>query len=51
VNKVQPCSKNGRGKITQNSIEVDAETEENMRKTEEILDGRYKEGHERKKPK
>jgi hypothetical protein len=30
---------------------VDAETEESMRKTEETLDGRYKEGHERKKPK
>jgi hypothetical protein len=30
---------------------VDAKTKENMRKTEEKLDGRYKEGHERKKPK
>jgi hypothetical protein len=30
---------------------VDAETKETMRKTEEKLDGRYKEGHERKKPK
>ena len=30
---------------------VDAETKESMRKTEEKLDGRYKEGHERKKPK
>ena len=38
-------------KITQNSIEVDAETKECTRKTEENLDGRYKEGHERKKPK
>jgi len=38
-------------KITQNSIEVDAETKEkSTRKTEEKLDGRYKEGHERKKP-
>ena len=42
---------NGRSKITQNSIEVDAETKESTRKTEEKLDGRYKEGHERKKPK
>jgi hypothetical protein len=30
---------------------VDAETKVGMRKTEEKLDGRYKEGHERKKPK
>jgi hypothetical protein len=30
---------------------VDAETKESTRKTEEKLDGRYKEGHERKKPK
>jgi len=35
-------------KITQNSIEVDAETKESTRNTEENLDGRYKEGHERK---
>jgi len=27
-----PCSENGRRKITQNSIEVDAETKESMRK-------------------
>jgi len=40
-----------RRKITENSIEVDAETKESMRKTEEKLDGRYKEGHERRKPK
>jgi len=33
------------------SIEVDAETKESTRKTEEKLDRRYKEGHERKKPK
>ena len=46
-----PYSKNGRRKITQNSTEVDAETKESMRKTEEKLDGRYKEGLERKKPK
>ena len=48
---VRPCSENGRRKITQNSIAVDAETKESTRKTEEKLDGRYKEGHERKKPK
>ena len=41
----------GRRKITQTSIEVDAETKESMSKTEEKLDGRYKEGNERKKPK
>ena len=35
----------------QNSIEVDADTKESTRKTEEKLDGRNKEGHERKKPK
>jgi hypothetical protein len=39
------------GRLPQNSIEVDAETKESMRKTKEKLDGRYKEGHERKKPK
>jgi hypothetical protein len=33
------------------SIEVDTETKESMRKTKEKLDGRYKEGHKRKKPK
>ena len=48
---VWSCPKNGRRKITQNSIEVDAVTKESMRKTEEKLDGRYKEGHEWKKPK
>jgi hypothetical protein len=48
---VRPSSENGRWKITQNSIEVDAETKEGTRKTEEKLDGRYKEDHERKKPK
>jgi len=47
---VRPCSENGRRKITQNSIE-DAKTKESTRKTEEKLDGRYKVGHERKKPK
>jgi hypothetical protein len=48
---VRPCSENGRRQITQNSIDVDAETKESTRKTEEKLDGRYKECHERKKPK
>jgi len=48
---VKPCSKNGRRTTTQKSIEVDAETKESTRKTEEKLDGRNKEGHERKKPK
>jgi len=48
---VRPCSENGRRKITQNSIEVDDETKESTRKTEGKLDGRYKEGHERRKPK
>ena len=48
---VWPSSKNGRRKTAQNSIEVGAETKESMRKTEEKLDGRNKEGHERKKPK
>jgi len=38
-------------KTIQNSIEVDAETKESTRKTEEKPDGRNKEGHERKKPK
>jgi len=33
--------------VTQNRIEVDAETKESTRKREEKLDGRYKEGHER----
>jgi hypothetical protein len=48
---VRPCSKNGRRKIAQNSIEVDAKTKESTRKAEEKPDGRNKEGHERKKPK
>ena len=48
---VWSCSKNGRRQTAQNSIEVDAETEESTRNTEEKLDGRNKEGHERKKPK
>ena len=33
---VWPCSKNGRRKIAQNGIEVDAKTKESTRKTEEI---------------
>jgi hypothetical protein len=48
---VRPCVKNGRRKIAPKSIEVDANTKESTRKTEEKLDGRNKEGHERKKPK
>jgi hypothetical protein len=48
---VWPCSKNGRSKIAQNSIVVDAKTKESTRKTEEELDGRNKEGRERKKTK
>jgi hypothetical protein len=35
ANMVRPCSENGRRKITQNSIEMDTETKESMRKTEE----------------
>jgi hypothetical protein len=38
-------------KITQNSIEVDAETKNSMRKAEKNQYGRYKGGHERKNPK
>ena len=49
---VRPCPKNGRMKITQNSVEVDGEIKESTRKTKKKKqDGRYKEGHERKKPK
>jgi hypothetical protein len=48
---IRPRSKNGRRKIIQNSVEVDVETKDSTRKTEENLDGRYTEGHERKKPK
>jgi hypothetical protein len=48
---VRPCSKSDRSKIVQNIIEVDAKTKESMRKTEEGLDGRNKEDHDRKKPK
>jgi len=39
-------TKNGRRKTAQNSTEVDAKTKQSMRKTEEKLDGRNKEGHE-----
>ena len=45
----RPCSKNGRGKMAQDSIELDAKTEESARRTEEKLNGRNKEGNERKK--
>jgi hypothetical protein len=48
---VRPCSENGRRRITQNNIEVDTETKKSKKKTEEKLNGRYKEGHERKKRK
>jgi hypothetical protein len=48
---IRPCSKNGRRKTAQNSLEVDAKTKESTKKTEENLDGRNKEGHERNKPK
>jgi hypothetical protein len=48
---VRSCSENGRRKISQNSIALDAETKESTKKTEEKLAGRYKEDHERKKPK
>ena len=47
---VRPCSKNGRAKTAQDSIEVDVKTKESTKKIEEKLDGRNKEGHERKKP-
>jgi len=40
-----------RRKTAQNSIEMDAETKESTRETEEKLDARNKEGHKRKKPK
>jgi hypothetical protein len=32
-------------------LEVNAKTKKSRRETEEKLDGRYKKGHERKKPK
>jgi hypothetical protein len=43
------CSENGRRKIIQNNIEVDAKPKVSTRKSEEKLDGRHKEGHERNK--
>ena len=43
---VWPRSKNGKGTITQDSIEVDTKAEESTRETKEKLDGRNKEGHE-----
>jgi hypothetical protein len=48
---VRPCSEKGRRKITENNIEVDAETKSARERPKKKLDGRYKEGHERKKPK
>jgi hypothetical protein len=42
VRIVRTCSKNGRRKIAQNSIEVGAKTKEITGKTEEELDGRNK---------
>jgi hypothetical protein len=47
---LRQSSENGRRKINQNGIEVDAEIKESTRKTEEKMDGRYKEGHERNNP-
>jgi len=45
---VRPCSENGRRKITQNSIEVDAETKESTRKNEENwMEGKRKALNER----
>jgi len=45
---VRPCSKNGRRRITQNSIEVDAETKGSTRKTEKNwMDGIRKAMNER----
>ena len=48
---VRPYLKNGRRKIVQDSIEVEAKAKESTRKNEEKLDGGNKEGHERKKSK
>jgi len=45
---VRPCPKNGRRKITQNSIEEDAETKESTGKTEENwMEGIRKDMNER----
>jgi hypothetical protein len=38
-------------RLPKKSIEMITETKESTRKTEEKLDGEYKEGHERKDPK
>ena len=46
---LRPLSQNGRRKIAQKSIEVDAKTKDSTKKIEEKLDGRNKEGHELKK--
>jgi hypothetical protein len=46
---VRPCSKNGRKKMAQNSIEVDAKTKESTGKTEEELYGRNKERNNERK--
>jgi len=48
---MQPKFIHDRRKTAQNSIDVDTETKESTRKTDEKLDGRNNEGHERKKPK
>jgi hypothetical protein len=47
---VRPCLENGRRKITKIALKW-MPKKESTRKTEEKLDGRYKEGHELKKPK
>jgi len=44
---VRPCSENGRRKITQNSIEVDAETKESARKKKNWMEGIRKAMNER----
>ena len=45
---VRPCSENGRRKITQNSIEVNAETKESTRKAEKNwMEGTQKAMNER----
>jgi hypothetical protein len=44
---VWPSLNNGRGTIALDSIEVDTNSAESTRETEEKLDGRSKEGHER----
>jgi hypothetical protein len=44
------AKQNGRGTIAQDSIEVDTRAEKSTRETEEKLDGRNKEDHEREEP-